>query len=250
MSSFGRVSKNLIKYRMRLVTILLILHIFVIVAAQIYDFIFHNSDITSFTGGVVIIMIVGIILLAIAIENTYSSDKYRLIPISDTQLYFSNMMTALISLIYLIIGELIIYSVAVKIFPNPYDDFMISHFNSVQQYFFKFEILVTFILGVLLIWAGISLLHLVIDWIDGFLPFKNQSIGKIILEVIVVGILAVPFKIITENIFDILTTGNAGNTFTDEIHLLSMGIVIVIVWILVFVSTNLYIMNRWSETTK
>lgn len=250
MSSFGRVSKKLLSSRFKIVTMLLGIHVGIILLFQIFKRLVDNSNIQSFTGGVVMFMLIGTVLLSISIEKTYSNDKYRLIPISDNSLYASNMLMTLISYIYLIAGEVIIYLAATKIFPNPYDGIMIRDFNSVQQYLFKFEVLVAFILGVILLWTGVTVLHQIIDWINGFLPFKNQSFGKVILSLIVIWIFMIPFNFITANVLKIMGINGMNSSFSGVNHVMLAGMGMMALWIILFTAINLYFLNKWSETSK
>lgn len=250
MSSFGRVSKRLLSYRFKIISLLLGIHIAVIILLQLYNYLIHNTDITSFTGGVVMVMIFGTVLLSMTIEKTYTNDKYRLIPISDNTLYASNILTAWVTYLYLTIGEGIIYVVACKVFPNPYDGMMIKDFNSVQQYLFKFEIFIAFILGVLLVWTAITLIHQIINWINGFLPFKNQSFGKVILSLVVIWIFLIPFNFITANVLKIMGINGMNSSFSGVNHVILSGMAMMVLWIIVFTMINLYFLNKWSETTK
>jgi hypothetical protein len=97
---------------------LLGIHVGIILLFQIFKRLVNDSNIQSFTGGVVMFMLIGTVLLSISIEKTYSNDKYRLIPISDNSLYASNMLMTLIAYLYLIAGEVMIYLAATKIFPQ------------------------------------------------------------------------------------------------------------------------------------
>lgn len=250
MSSFSRISKGLLKYRFKIMTFLLGLHIVIILASKIYDQVAGTTDTRSFTGGVSAVMVVGLVFLTIMIDKVYSNDKYRLIPVSDTTLYLSNNLTALVSYIYLTVGEIIIYITASKVFPNAYDNFMIGDYFNKLHLLFSIEVLVAFILGVILLWVGVTLLHLVINWINGILPFKNQSIGKVILTIVVIGVLSVPFNFISGNVLRIMGINNVDTSFKALMNVMASSIIMMIIWIVIFTGINLYLLNKWSESNK
>lgn len=250
MSSFGRISKGLVRERIRVITLVLGLHIFVLLGSGLWNMLDKTSEHNSISGGVFIALFIGVIFLAIMNEGTYTRDRYRLIPIADKTFYLSNMVSSLISFIYLLIGEIVIYLVAYRISPNPYDRIMINDFNSVQQYLFKFEMLVIVILAIAALFAGISLIHLLIESIGDFLPFKNQKIVDPILAFVVALVLLFPLKFITENVLRLMGVDDLSNSFTAVTHVMFATMGMMVIWIIVFGLINVYLLSRWSETTK
>ncbi|KRO00023.1 hypothetical protein IV57_GL002038 [Companilactobacillus kimchiensis] len=210
----------------------------------------HNSEPVSYIGGSFIALVLGIVILTVMNEGIYSRDKYRLIPVTDGTLYFGSMLTAIVSFVYLMAGEIVIYIVSYKIAPNPYDKIMIGDFNSVQQYLFKFEALVAFILGVILVWSGITLLHLLVEGINDFLPFRNQSFVKIILAIVIIWIFMIPFNFITENVLRLMGINNLDSSFSAVTHVMYASMGMMVIWTIIFTIINLYLLNKWSETTK
>ncbi|MFC6176810.1 hypothetical protein ACFQAV_08145 [Companilactobacillus huachuanensis] len=249
MSSLGRVSKGLLKNRFKLISLIFGVQILILLVVQLWKFFTHVSKITSFTGYVFIAMVVGIVMIAIANERVYLTDKYRLIPINDGTLYSSNMLTSFLSLIYLIVGELLFYIAANAFFPNDYDQFMIRSFNSTQQYLFKSEVLLTFILGVLVVWTGVTALHLLINWVNDFLPFRNQNFVKAIVAVIVVWLFMIPFNYITSNVLRIMGINGMDNSFAAVTRVMYLSMAMMVIWIAIFTVINLYLLNKKSETT-
>lgn len=249
MSSLGRVSKGLFKNKFKMISWILGIHILIILVTQIWNSFRTNPGITSFTGGVFIAMAVGIFTMARANELVYVNDKYRLIPISDATLYSSNMLTSFFGLVYLMIGEFVVYVASVAIFPNDYDRFMVRSFNSVQQYYFKAEIVVAFILGIIVVWTGITALHLLINWVNDFLPFRSQSFVKAIVAVIIVWLFMIPFNFITSNVLRIMGINDLDSSFGAVSRVLYSGMAMMVIWIVIFTVIDLYLLNKKSETT-
>lgn len=250
MSSFSRISKGLFRERFRIITFILALHIIALVASRIWNMFDSSSEPNSLTGGTFIAVTVGIVLLAIMNEGVYVRDRYRLIPVADKTLYLSNFWTSFVSVIYLLVGEGVIYFAAYKMFPNPYDQIMINDFNSEQQYLFKFEVVIGIVLTIMMVLSAVTLLHLLIESISSFLPFKNQKVIKTILAFVVTLVIGYPFKYITGSILKIMGIDNLDNSFKAVTHVVSAGMGMMVIWIIVFSLINLYLLNRWSETTK
>lgn len=250
MSSFSRVSKVLFRERFKIITSLLAVHLIILVASKIWNIFIDNSQTTSMTGGVFIAIIVGITLLTIMNEGVYVRDRYRLIPVADTTLYLSNIWTSFVSVIYLLVGEGAIYFVVYKIFPNQYDRIMINDFNASQQGLVKFEIVVGIILAIMMLFSAVTLIHLLIESIGNFLPFKNQTFVQTILAFAVTLVLGYPVKYITGNMLKIMGIDNLNNSFQAVTHVLTAGMAMMVIWMIVFSAINVYLLNRWSETTK
>lgn len=250
MSSFNRISKGLFRERFKIITFILALHFVAVLASRIWDMFNTNHEPNSLTGGMFVATTIGLVFLAIINEGTYERDRYRLIPVADKTLYLSNLWTTFVSVVYLLVGEGLIFFIAYKISPNPYDKIMINDFNAGQQNLFKFEVAVGIVLTIMMLFTAITLLHLLIESISNFLPFKNQKLIKTILAFVVTLVIGYPIKYITGIIFKIMGIDNLDNSFTAVTHVVVSGMAIMIVWMIVFSLINLYLLNRWSETTK
>lgn len=249
MSSFGRVSKDLLKERFKIVSLVFGMQILVTAATLLWKFFDHSAEVTSYSGSVAVFLVIPITFMAVMNERVLVNDRYRLIPISDNTFYSSVTLTALASLVYIIVGELIIYLGFYKLFPNPYDQMMINDFNSVQQYLFKFEVLVAFILGIMVVWTGITALHLLVNWVNDFLPFKGQNISKVIVAIVVIWAFMVPFNFITGNTLRIMGINDLDNSFNAVTHMMYASMGMMLIWIVIFSAINLYLLNKKSETT-
>ncbi|WP_238334060.1 hypothetical protein, partial [Companilactobacillus halodurans] len=133
-------------------------------------------------------------------------------------------------------------------FPNKYDDLMVRSFNSTQQYLFKFEILVAFVLGIMVVWAGVTALHLLVNWVNDFLPFRSQSFVKVIVAVVVVWLFMIPFNFVTGNVLRIIGFNDLNNSFASVNRVMYSSMAMMIIWIAIFTIINLYLLNKKAET--
>jgi H+/Cl- antiporter ClcA len=215
----------------------------------LYKKIFNITDSTSLTGGVFIAVIIGVVFLVMSVINICDSSKYRLIPISDKGLYFSNFLSAFFVVIYLLVGEAIVYFVAYAIFPNPYDQIMIKDFSA-GQYWFKFEVVIAIVLGIMLILVGSVVIRLLVSLVGDFLPIKKQTFATVILTLIVIWGVMVAFNAITANTLILLGVREVTTSFSSVVRMLNMSLFILLIWNIVLTFLNLYLLNRWSEATK
>ena len=250
MSSFSRVSKGLFRERFKYINLIFIIDIIAGLYSIILNQFSGGTKTTSYTGGIVMSVFVGVILIAWQNEDAYINDRFRLIPVSDVTMYFSNIVMSIAALAYLLVGEFIFYLIEYKLAPNPYDKIMISNFNSAQQYLFGIESLIAFILGIIFIFTVVTTIHMLINWISNFLPFRNQTFVKAIMMFLVIGILMVPFDYITTHVLNLMGITNLNNSFSAVNHVMYAGMAMMLIWIAVFTIANIYFLSRWSETSK
>lgn len=249
MSSISRVNKNLFRQRGKIISLILGFHALALLLMILYKKIFNITDSTSLTGGVFIAVIIGVVFLVMSVINICDSSKYRLIPISDKGLYFSNFLSAFFVVIYLLVGEAIVYFVAYAIFPNPYDQIMIKDFSA-GQYWFKFEVVIAIVLGIMLILVGSVVIRLLVSLVGDFLPIKKQTFATVILTLIVIWGVMVTFNAITANTLILLGVREVTTSFSSVVRMLNMSLFILLIWNIVLTFLNLYLLNRWSEATK
>lgn len=249
MSSISRVNKDLFHQRGKIISLILVFHALALLLMILYKKIFNITDTTSLTGGVFIAVIIGVVFLVMSVINICDSSKYRLIPISDKGLYFSNFLSAFFAVIYLLVGEAIVYFGAYAIFPNPYDQIMIKDFST-GQYWFKFEVVIAIVLGIMLILVGSVVIHLLVSLVGDFLPIKKQTFATVILTLIVIWGVMAAFNAITANTLILLGVREVTTSFSSVVRMLNMSLFILLIWNIVLTFLNLYLLNRWSEATK
>lgn len=249
MSSISRVNKDLFHQRGKIISLILGFHVLAILLMILYKKIFNITDSTSLTGGVFIAMIIGVVFLVMSVINICDSSKYRLIPISDKGLYFSNFLSAFFAVIYLLVGEAIVYFGAYAISPNPYDQIMIKDFST-GQYWFNFEVVIAIVLGIMLILVGSVVIRLLVSLVGDFLPIKKQTFATVILTLIVIWGVMAAFNAITANTLILLGVREVTTSFSSVVRMLNMSLFILLIWNVVLTFLNLYLLSRWSEATK
>lgn len=257
MNDFAGLSKNLIREKWRLMNWIVGIDILALIVMFVMRLIASGFNTTidfffeTFIISVTIVNFVSFIMLSRKNEHIFTSNNYRLIPVTDTTLYISNLLTTFVAFIYLQILEVIIAVIL----------YAIGNFGSIDPSGFTnsnigmgltFGLIIFMILTALVMWSGITLIHFIISWIKGFLPFKSQKFVTFILYLVVIWAASVIFDIATGYVYRLIyTTGYMGaqtlSQFSNAIWITSG---IMFVWLVIFSFINIYLMKRWVETIR
>lgn len=258
MSDFWGVSKNLIWDKFKLMNWVLIIDAIAIVV--IFFINLFKMGYTSFEFipvifaiSLMIVNLVSIILLSRTNERVLTSSNYRLIPISDTKLYLSNILTTFLATVYLWIVETIINVVmdliAMAINYSKYTQFREQISSS--DILAGFQFLLFMALATIVVWSGITLIHFIINLVSGFLPFGRQKFVLFLVYLVVIGLSLWGFNYIMVNIISaFFQSGFEINTVKQVTSSLWIGSGIACIWIVIFSVINIYLMKRWIETVR
>ena len=189
MSSLLGVSKDLIWSKFKLINLILLIDVIgVLVFIGMNNF--HTKLNSQYPVGLMVkiaaaVCVISIILLVRANENVLSSNRYRLVPISDNKLYFSNLLTTCLIYLYFGLVESIIFISSLYYFMKKD---VIHHLIVISD--MQLELLIKElaigILAVLLILTGSTLIHLSMGYFSNCLPIKNQGIIPLAFYILIV----------------------------------------------------------------
>ncbi|WP_201307110.1 hypothetical protein [Companilactobacillus farciminis] len=257
MNDFAGLSKNLIREKWRLMNWIVGIDILALIVLFIMYLISNgfsgstNYFFQIFVVSVTIVNFISFIMLSRKNEHVFTSNNYRLLPVTDTTLYISNLFTTFVAFVYLQVLETIIAAIL----------YAIGNFGNIESSDFSgassgmgilFGAVVFMILVTLVMWSGITLIHFLISWIKGFLPFKSQKFVTFILYLVVIWGASVIFDIATGYIYRwIYTAGYMGaQTLSQITNAVWITSGIMLVWLLIFSFINIYLMKRWVETIR
>ncbi|WP_338233036.1 hypothetical protein [Companilactobacillus muriivasis] len=193
--------------------------------------------------------LVGFILLTRKNEHVFTSNNYRLLPISDTKLYFSNLLTTFAAFAYLQILEAVIGTIIY--FISGQSEFTLTPSRPDEPVGTLFLIIILAILSTILLWAAITVVHFVINWISGFLPFGRQKFVSFILYFVVTVLGIMIFDYTTGKVFTgIYSSAQGVTTLAQLTNVVWLGIGITVAWIVIFSAINIYLLKRWTETVR
>jgi len=193
--------------------------------------------------------LVGFILLSKKNERVFTSNNYRLLPVSDTKLYFSNLLTTIAAFAYLQVLEVVLGTIIY--FISGQGDFNLMADKPDGPIGTILLMFILIILSTILLWTAITVVHFVINWISGFLPFGRQKFVSFILYLVVTVLGIMIFDYTTGKVFTgIYSSAQGITTLAQFTNVIWIGIGITAFWIAIFTVLNIYLLKRWTETVR
>ena len=259
MTEFMGLTKNLMHEKWKLMNWILGIDLLALVAYFILRFIlggyktslnpFPNYSFAVFAVSLSIVNIVAVIMLSRNNERVLTSNNYRLIPATETKLYFSNLLTTLLGFVYLQILESIIGGILYGVSVKGAVDMTPSGSGSFSMLMAAVFVM---ILGALALWSGVTVVHLLINWIGGFLPFGRQKFVSFILYLLVTWLSLTIINFATGNVFKLIF--HDGQFYQFSVNTMSSALWtsagVLFVWVVIFAAINIYLLKRWTETIR
>ncbi|RHW45621.1 hypothetical protein DS832_07305 [Bombilactobacillus bombi] len=200
MTKFTQTLKATVQSRIKMVTRLLVLNVAVIAVSFIFTMFFGEAR-KYWSLSLVINVLLWLVIFAIAIlikiawtsRNDLRSNRFRLIPVSETKLYLADNLSSLISFIYAHIMQaiFIIISLGIMWFTLPSDSFSASFKAGFQYNNISAGDIGSDVLSLLSPILLILLVHLV-DFIStvilNYIPGGAQKFIKVIIYIIVIAL--------------------------------------------------------------
>ncbi|CAJ1185001.1 hypothetical protein CPR19088_GLDEOEPO_01816 [Companilactobacillus paralimentarius] len=249
MSSLLGVSKELIWSKFRPINLTLLINIIlvgIIIGITKFDSIFFRS----FPQGLMIIsatvfFILGIVILVNLNEKVLSSNRYRLIPISESQLYFSNLLTSGLIYFYFCLIESIIFLGSLYYYMRN-DVFYHTVIDDNIQFELLLKDITLIFLAVVLIWTGSTLVHLLMNYINDFLQIKSQKLLYVIFNLLII---AAALVIIFWTLTEMSKVGMYRYTDVPN-NIFPIVCLVDVIGILISIFGGLYLLENQAETER
>lgn len=187
MSSVLGVTKDLMWRKFKLVN--LILFFDVIAVGLILSTGILRNKLISYGEGVLVlcaclVYFVGMILLVWENEKILSNNRYRLIPLSESKLYFINLFTSCLAYFYLgvLATGIFVLSSYTQMRTDIFLHFVLA--TDMQQGLFIMNSVIT-ILGIILIWTSSTTIHLLLEYVSNFFDFDYRRGINIGLKIVI-----------------------------------------------------------------
>lgn len=258
MSDFWGISKNLIWDKFKLMNWVLAIDVIAIVVIFLINLFKGGNTGFNYVSMLVVLSLmvanfVSFILLSRRNERVLTSSNYRLVPVSDTKLYLSNILTTFLAMAYLWVVETVV-SIVVELGAMLLKDSEYAQFNSsisLSGILSAFQFLLFMALSIIAVWSGITLIHFIINLVSGFLPFGRQKFVLFLVYLVVIGLVLWAFNYVMYNIFSVfLQNGFEIDSIKQVSSVLWISSGIACVWAVVFSGVNIYLMKRWVETVR
>lgn len=198
--------------------------------------------------------VVSFVLLAKDNERVLFSNKYRMIPITEWKLYFSNILSSLLTLVYLWFLEGIVNTI--------FSSIQVNHFligNALTNILYTGSLyklsnvdmtVRSFIIGflsIVLIWSVVTLVHFLISLISDKFALKKKKIIKYVLYFLLTYLCLMIFNSTASAVFTLMY-GDGFNVLEKINSMLLTSIYIFIGWIVVLTLINIYLLKKHIET--
>ncbi|MFC6182245.1 ABC transporter permease [Lactiplantibacillus daowaiensis] len=253
MTSFGSLFKAMSRDKFRQMNQLLALELIATVVTLIWVAIkgeFSSSTLMFATmGWAPLPSVVGVIILAFGIEKTYTADSFRLMPVEETKLYSTNLLTSLVNLVYFTIIQAVVCSIAVSIaFFSDGGASMMGNMPPARAMTdfvgMLIAVVVLYLILNLLIWSTISFVHLITRAASSFLPKMRQQVVNIVIYVVVIFLTLRLSGFIIHGVAWVSRVAFSNNDWSQ----IWVSIVAMAVVILIEGAINVICLKKWVET--
>ncbi|WP_125713576.1 hypothetical protein [Companilactobacillus kedongensis] len=256
MTSFGKFFKVTISERFKAMNFILLINLIAIAVTSIWIAITGTLSSATFSSIVFswssIVFIFAFVRLSVLQERTFTRDSYRLIPISDIKFYLGNLASTVVSFLYVMLVECILYGIVIAM-----------NLKSVQEMYTYMRLMnpgnnysaSSMILGALsmllivlsmmtLGWTTINLIHLVGRSAGNFLPSTGRKALNVVMYILVIWLVLRVVSFLNTQIGSSMAfIGNSNDTLTFFLNIAAFLVVAAIE-----AAVSIYLMGRWVET--
>ncbi|HJE46024.1 hypothetical protein [Levilactobacillus namurensis] len=186
--------------------------------------------------------LVGLVGLAAHNERVVRNDSFRLIPVSATKLYLTNLLATFGAYLYLCAVETVAFGLSLVI-THPGIWRQAFQMNlSPDEPWLAMGLAVVLVLVLLLLgsWIMITLIHLVVNALSAFVPGVRQRVIKVLLAIVVVwGLVYLSGWLL--NLQTYLTRSFSGDgSLWISLALMALAEALA-------VAVNIYLLKHWTE---
>lgn len=256
MTKFSSLFKAMSGSKFRSIHQLMLLELAAVAVSSVWSLV--RGDFSSATlfysvmGWSIIPYVVSFVLLAVRNEQAFTRDTFRLAPITDSLFYAANILSTVVSFLYLLVLQAVLMVVTGLIGWST-----LSPMYDGMQTSLQFSVFGTNPVGVclgmltimlviyLLAWSTVSLVHLITSAASNYLPRARQRVVNGIVYVIMI---VLTFRVVTYlmgQVAWISTSLMGGNTTSSW----WIGVLVMLLIIVVETAANIFLLNKWVETT-
>ena len=193
MTSFGSVFKVMSKDRFRTTSKVILAELAVIAVTLLWSVATREVSSGEFFGvtaswsGPAFLAV--FILMSVANEHVYTRDTYRLIPVGETKLYTTNLLSSFVMYLYFGIVQVVLYAITASIdadfIKGMLDGIKGPEYTTLEAGKIVIGLLLMGLALVILGWTTISLVHLVVSSTNNFLPNVSRQAVTVLYVVVI-----------------------------------------------------------------
>ncbi|WP_125763616.1 ABC transporter permease [Levilactobacillus mulengensis] len=251
MTSFGSVFKVMSKDRFRTTSKVILAELAVIAVTLLWSVATRGVSSGEFFGvtaswsGPAFLAV--FILMSVANEHVYTRDTYRLIPVGETKLYTTNLLSSFVMYLYFGIVQVVLYTITASIdadfIKGILDGITGPEYTNLEAGKIVIGLLLMGLAMVILGWTTISLVHLVVSATNNFLPNVSRRAINVVLYVVVIYLVVrVAGFMLHEvnNLGGIMSTGGQGQFILNIVGILVIAVIEAVI--------NIFLLKKWVET--
>jgi hypothetical protein len=251
MTKFSSLFGALLGQKMRRIATYLEIYLLTVLVFSAYSIIRYGvslGDLAAQAAGFsMVFSFVVFFIFARSHESVWCSSTYRLIPTSNTKLYFATHLSTLISyfvfsVVTFVVPLLIDLRDAISFFQN---DIHITHNSAMLPVTFLWLIALIFVV-ILYGWVFITTIHLLTNFISDFLPRAYQRISRLVLIVGILILLGFAFDKL-ENLLMPLFAFHSIN-LDNSVFMYSIPLWL-LMEVLICSGINIYLLKHWTDIT-
>lgn len=251
MTSFGKVFQVMSRERFRTTNKILLAELAVMAGTLLWSVVTRGIQSGEFFGVAAAwsgpAFLAAFIFMSVANEHVYTRDTYRLIPIGETKLYLTNLLSSFLMFLYFGVIQVVLYAITSTIDAK----FLNSLFADLMDPRYPLGEAIKVVIGlglmglalVILGWTTISLVHLVVSATNNFLPnVSRRAIDTVLYIIVIYLVVRVAAFMMHEfnNLSDMMSA--SGQT------LFGMNIVGFLVIAAIEAVINVVLLKKWVET--
>lgn len=256
MTKFSDLFKAMSSSKFRSIHQLMLLELAAVAVSSIWSLI--RGDFSSATlfysvmGWSIIPYLVSFVLLAVRNEQAFTRDTFRLAPISDGLFYATNLLSTVVSFLYLLVLQVVLMVVTGLIgwptLSSMYDNMQMSlQYSDLgsNPVGVCLGMLTVMLVIYLLAWSTVSLVHLITSAASNYLPRARQRLVNGIVYVVMI---LITFRVVSYLMGQIawMSSSLMGGTTVSSWWI---GVLIMILIIAIETVANIFLLNKWVETT-
>jgi len=251
MTSFGSVFKVMSKDRFRTTSKVILAELAVIAVTLLWSVATRGVSSGEFFGvtaswsGPAFLAV--FILMSVANEHVYTRDTYRLIPVGETKLYTTNLLSSFVMYLYFGIVQVVLYTITASIDADFIKGMLAEvsgpEYTTLEAGKIVIGLLLMGLALVILGWTTISLVHLVVSATNNFLPNVSRRAINVVLYVVVI------YLVVRVAIFMLHEVNNLGSFMSSGGQTqFAINIVGILVVALIEGVINVFLLKKWVET--
>ncbi|MFC6289082.1 ABC transporter permease [Levilactobacillus angrenensis] len=251
MTSFGKVFQVMSRDRFRTINKIILVELAVIAGTLLWSVATRGIQSGEFFGATmswsVPALFAAIILMSVANEHVYTRDTYRLIPIGETKLYTTNLLSSLLMFLYFSVIQVVLYAITstidAKFLSSLFADLMNPHYPLGEAIKIVIGLELMGLALVILSWTTISLVHLVVSATNNFLPNVSRRAVDTVLYIVVIYLVVRVAAFIFHEFNNLSGMMSAGMQTQFIVNIVGILVVAAIEAVI-----NVVLLKKWVET--